>query len=316
MSAVRLGISACLLGAPVRFDGQHKRDPFLVGELGALVEWVPVCPEVEAGMGVPRESVRLVRDGALRLLGSRSGTDWTEQMTAVARARVAHLRGQGLSGFVLKGGSPTCGMERVKVYPPGAGEAPARTGQGLFAAELARQLPSLPVEEEGRLSDRRLRENFLERVFAHHRLQALWASAWTLGDLVAFHTAQKMALLAHSVEGYRRLGRLVAAARALPREELRARYEAELMAVLTIVATPGRQANVLMHMLGHLRQRLDGADRRELLAAIDEHRRGLVPLVVPLALLRHHLGRQPVAYLNGQSYLDPHPRHLGLRNGL
>jgi uncharacterized protein YbgA (DUF1722 family)/uncharacterized protein YbbK (DUF523 family) len=314
VTAVRLGISACLLGAPVRFDGQHKRDRFLVEELGMLVHWVPVCPELQAGMGVPRESVRLVRgsDGTSRLRGSRSDEDWTERMEEVARCRVSELG--DLDGFVLKGRSPTCGMERVKLYPAAGEGAPTRDGVGLFAAELARQRPDLPLEEEGRLGDARLRDNFLERVFAHHQLRQLWASAWTARDLVAFHTAHKLALLAHSVEGHRRLGRLVAAAGTLPRGELQAQYQRDFMATLRVVASPGRQANVLMHMLGYLRPRLDQEARRELLGLIDDHRRGLLPLVVPLTMMRHHLQRQGVDYLLGQRYLQPHPRELGLRN--
>jgi uncharacterized protein YbgA (DUF1722 family)/uncharacterized protein YbbK (DUF523 family) len=315
----RLGISACLLGAEVRFDGQHKANRFLIDELGALVDWLPVCPELEAGMGVPRESVRLVRGrpGEPRLLGSRSGEDWTERMTRTVTARVGALGAAGLAGYVLESRSPTCGMERVKLYPaaPGGG-APTREGTGLFAAELARQLPNLPLEEGGRLGDARLRENFVERVFVYERLQRLWGTDWTTGALVAFHTAHKMTLLAHSTQGYGRLGRLVAAAGRLPRAELRAGYERELMAVLKTVATPGRQANVLMHMLGHLRGRLDPTDRQELLGLIEEHRRGVVPLVVPVALLRHHVDRQSITYLRAQSYLDPHPRQLGLRNGV
>jgi uncharacterized protein YbgA (DUF1722 family)/uncharacterized protein YbbK (DUF523 family) len=312
---IRVGASACLLGAEVRFDGQHKRDRFLIDELGKLVEWVPVCPEVQAGMGVPRESVRLVQagDGTSRLRGSRSEEDWTDRMNEVARRRVQELAARGLDGFVLKARSPTCGMERVKLYPAGEG-VPSRDGVGLFAAELARQLPDLPVEEEGRLGDARLRDNFVERLFAFHELRLLWASPWTPGELVAFHTAHKLALLAHCVEGYRRLGRLVARAGVMPRAELQAQYQSGLMAALRALASPGRHANVLMHMVGYLRPRLEAQARAELQGLIDDHRRGLVPLVVPVTMMRHHLQRHGVGYLLGQSYLQPHPRELGLRN--
>ena len=315
---IRIGISACLLGAKVRFDGQHKRDAFLVDELGPLVEWVSVCPEVEVGMGVPRESVRLVRDpggGGPRMVGLESGADWTARMRRFAAARVARLAREELSGFVLKSKSPSCGMERVKVYA----DADARTplpdrAAGLFAGALTRAFPNLPVEEEGRLEDARLRENFVERIFAYARLRELWRGRWTLGALVAFHAVHKMALLAHSTEGYRALGRLVAQAKSLGRAELRARYEEGFMATLRKPTTPGRHANVLMHLLGHLKDQLDPADKRELLSLIDEHRHGHLPLVVPLTLLAHHARRYGAGYLLAQTYLTPRVEELRLRN--
>jgi uncharacterized protein YbgA (DUF1722 family)/uncharacterized protein YbbK (DUF523 family) len=313
----RLGVSACLLGHLVRFDGQHKRDGFLCDQLGGFVQWVPVCPEAEVGMGTPRESVRLLRrsDGGISLLGSRSGHDWTAPMSAFVQRRVAGLANERLSGFVLKRSSPTCGMARVRVcHESGDGARAQHDGVGVFAAELARQLPDLPVEEEGRLTDARLRERFVERVFAYHRLQGLWARAWTMGDLVTFHTAEKMALLAHSTDGYRALGRLVANAKRLPRPRLQTQYQAAFMQTLAIPTTSGRQANVLMHMLGHISQRMDARDRHEVLSIIDDHRRGFVPLVVPIALVRHHVERLAITYLRGQSYLAPHPKELMLRN--
>jgi uncharacterized protein YbgA (DUF1722 family)/uncharacterized protein YbbK (DUF523 family) len=315
MEKLRIGISACLLGARVRYDGGHKRDGFLTGVLGAFAQWVPVCPEAEVGMGVPREPVRLLRtrgDGT-RMRGCESGEDWTARMNAFAEQRVGGL--DDLDGFVLKSRSPSCGMERVRRYPEQTPDrAPSRDGVGLFAAALLRRWPNLPVEEEGRLEDPRLRESFVERLYAYHRLRALWASRWKLGELVAFHTAHKMSLLAHSPEGYRALGRLVAQAKALPRATLRERYEGALMAVLRRPSSRGRHANVLSHLLGHLRERLDAADRQELVALIQDYRRGLVPLVVPLTLLRHHGRRLAVATLDGQSYLEPHPGELMLRN--
>ncbi|HEY0712532.1 MAG TPA: DUF523 and DUF1722 domain-containing protein [Polyangia bacterium] len=313
---MRIGVSACLLGAEVRFDGQHKRDRFLTDELAAFVEWVSVCPEVEVGMGIPREAVRLVRVGERSLmLGNNSGEDWTARMEAVADKRVDALAHQDLSGYVLKSNSPSCGMERVKLYDdtsPGANVT--RTGVGLFAAALMRRFPTMPVEEEGRLHDPRLRENFIERVFAYRRLQRLWATDFSVGDLVAFHTREKMSLLAHSVEGYRGLGRLVATAKGVDRAQLRQQYETKFMHALKTLATPGRHANVLMHMLGHVSDHLDNADREELLGVIEDHRQGLVPLVVPVTLMRHHVRRFGVTYLLGQSYLEPHPKELMLRN--
>jgi uncharacterized protein YbgA (DUF1722 family)/uncharacterized protein YbbK (DUF523 family) len=314
---LRIGASACLLGAEVRFDGQHKRSSFLTRDLAPFVTWVSVCPEIEVGMGVPREPVRLVRGpgGRALMIANDSGTDWTSRMNVLAARRAEDLASENLDGFVLKSKSPSCGMERVKVFEPAETRAaPRREGVGLFARALMDRLPNLPVEEEGRLEDARLRENFIERVFAHARLRRLFSPRWTLGALVAFHTAQKMQLLAHSTDGYRSLGRLVAGARSLERAELRARYERDFMATLKKPSTRGRHANVLQHMLGHLKDRLDDGDRRELLSIIEDHRVGLVPLVVPVTLLRHHARRLGVVTLLGQTYLEPHPKELMLRN--
>jgi len=204
-------------------------------------------------------------------------------------------------------------MERVRVYSPRGG-APSKTGRGLFAEALLTAFPQLPVEEEGRLCDARLRENFVERVFAYRRLRSLFAQRWAIRDLVAFHTAHKFQLLAHSPKGYERLGRLVAGAKGLAREEVRAQYEAEFMAALSVHATPSRHANVLMHMIGFFREQLDGGSRHEILAVIEDYRRRLIPLIVPLTLIRHHVNRHDVSYLQGQMYLDPHPKELMLRN--
>jgi uncharacterized protein YbgA (DUF1722 family)/uncharacterized protein YbbK (DUF523 family) len=310
----RLGISACLLGDQVRFDGGHKRDPFLTDILSPHVCWVRVCPEVEVGMGTPRETLRLERrDGrAIRMVTTRTGIDHTDAMSAWARRRLSELEREHLSGYVLKKDSPSCGMEKVKVF--GASGLPQRTGRGIFAEALLQRFPNLPVEEEGRLSDPRLRENFIERVFAYQRLRRFFAGRWTVAGLVAFHTSHKMGLLSHSTAGYRELGRLVASAKGMPRARLRAEYESRFMKTLTLIATPSRHANVLMHMAGHLKKRLDGPSRQELLTTIDEYRRGLVPLVVPLTLLRHHARHHDVVYLLGQTYLEPHPKELMLRN--
>jgi uncharacterized protein YbgA (DUF1722 family)/uncharacterized protein YbbK (DUF523 family) len=297
----------------VRFDGGHKRDAFLMDVLGPHVEWVRVCPEVEVGMGTPRETLRLVRQvGRLRMMTTRTGVDHTEAMEAWARTRVEALSFEDLSGYVLKKDSPSCGMARVKVY--GRSGMPARDGRGLFADALLRRFPNLPVEEEGRLTDPRLRENFIERVFAYRRLKGLFRGRWTTAQLVAFHTAHKMTLLAHSTSSYAALGQLVAGASAIPRQELRANYESLFMRTLGAVATPRRHANVLMHMAGHLKKRLDDASKRELLVAINEYRRELVPLVVPLTLIRHYVRAFDVSKLAGQTYLEPHPRELMLRN--
>lgn len=311
---IRIGISSCLLGEAVRFDGGHKRDHFLVETFGRYVEWVPVCPEVESGLDTPRETLRLeTREGVLRMVMPRSGRDFTETMAAYSRERVGRLGAEDLCGYVLKKDSPSCGLERVKVYGAQGG-APARTGRGLFAAALVERFPWLPVEEEGRLSDPRLRENFVERVFAYRRLKSLWSSRWKVGDLVRFHTAHKLGLLAHSPSAYARLGRVVAAAASLPRAELRAQYEKEFMEALRVIATPRRHVNVLQHIAGYFKRTLDEDARRELAGLIDDYGRGLVPLVVPITLIQHHVRRTGESYLAGQVYLAPHPKELMLRN--
>jgi len=312
---LRIGISTCLLGENVRFDGGHKRDRFLTDVLGPFVEWVPVCPEVEAGLGVPREAVRLVDpggDGGVRLVGVRSGDDHTAAMKRLARERLRALASLDLCGYVLKRASPSCGMERVRVYSSGG--MPRRDGRGLFASALLERMPLLPVEEEGRLNDPPLRENWIERIFAYRRLRNLLSGRLSRRALVEFHTAHKLQLLAHSPKGYRELGRLVARARELPAAELRAHYERGFMEALSQRATPGRNRNVLEHMLGYFRDRLDAPARAEMARLVADYHAGLVPLVVPLTLVGHYVRRLDVAYLRGQTYLEPHPKELMLRN--
>lgn len=310
---IRIGISACLLGERVRYDGGHKRNDYIVETLGRYVEWVPVCPEVEMGLGTPRETLRLVRIGRdVRMVMPRTGSDHAESMRAYAARRVAALAKETLHGYILKKDSPSCGMERVRVFD--AKGAPAKSGRGLFAEVLLRDFPNLPVEEEGRLSDPRLRENFIERVFAYHRLRLLFSAHWKMGDLVALHTAHKLLLMAHSPQAYAALGRLVAGAKKMARSELHAKYEGEFMKALTELATTRRQANVLLHILDYFREQLDAASRHELVGVIEDYRRGLVPLIAPITMIRHYVRRFDVAYLRGQIYLEPHSKELMLRN--
>ena len=297
----------------MRFDGGHKRDAFLTGTFGRFVEWVPVCPEVEAGFGTPRESMRLVRGGdEVRLVTVRTGRDVTAQLDRYAERRVAELAAEDLCGYVLKKDSPSCGLERVKVYA--AGGMAMKDGRGRFAAALLARLPELPTEEEGRLSDPKLRDNFVERVFAYRRLKDLFAQRWTQATLLRFHTAHKLVLMAHSPEAYRRLGRLVAGARALPRDDVRTQYARDFMNALAVIATRGRHTNVLQHMAGYFKDVLDRASKEELQAAIEDYRGELVPLIVPITLIRHYVRVHGVAYLAGQVYLEPHPKELMLRN--
>lgn len=320
MEPIKIGVSACLLGEQVRFDGGHKRDAFLVETFGRYVQWVPVCPEVELGLGVPRKSLRLIESGGeIRMVewersaaGQVPGPDRTDAMRAYARRRAGEMAREELCGYVLKKDSPSCGMERVKVY--GRGGMPSKHGRGLFAEALMRAYPHMPVEEEGRLGDPRLRENFIERVFAYRDLRALFGKAWKLGDLVAFHTVRKLQLLAHSAKAYENLGRMVARAKAVSRTTLKESYETEFMTALGIPATPARHANVLQHIAGYIRDKLDDASRRELHELIADYRAGLVPLVVPITLIRHYVRRFDITYLKGQAYLEPHPKELMLRN--
>ena len=310
---IRVGVSSCLLGETVRFDGGHKRDAFLADTFGSFVEWVPVCPEVECGLGTPREPMRLVRRRAgVRLVTVKTGVDLTDRLEQFSRRRVEELAAEDLSGYVVKKDSPSCGMARVKVF--NAHGVPTRSGSGLFAAALRDRFPHLPVEEEGRLWDPALRENFVERVFAYRRLRDLFTGSWTVAALVRFHTAHKLTLMAHAVEGYRRLGRLVAAARPAARAEIEERYTGGFMIALAAMATRRRHVNVLQHMAGYFKTQLDAASKAELANAIEDYRGGLIPLVVPITLIRHHVRVHGVSYLAGQSYLDPHPKELMLRN--
>jgi uncharacterized protein YbgA (DUF1722 family)/uncharacterized protein YbbK (DUF523 family) len=310
---IRLGVSACLLGDEVRYDGGHKRDTFLVDTLGPFVEWVAVCPEVEVGLGVPRPSLRLTGAPVRpRLVVEKTGEDLTARMRRWASRRVAELAELGLHGYVLKRGSPSCGLLRVRVY--GDGGQPGPVGRGLFAAALTDALPTLPVEEEGRLADAGIRENFIERVFACARWRTFVDARPRARDLIAFHAAHKFAILAHSPPAYATLGRLVAASGPRLDTDTLTTYGAGLMAALAVKASRGRHANVLEHLAGFFKRQITRDERAELADVIAEYRRGLVPLVVPITLLKHHVRRLNVTYLAEQVYLTPHPRELMLRN--
>ena len=311
---ISVGISTCLLCERVRYDGGHKLDRFLVQTLGRYVEWVPVCPEVEMGLPVPRESMRLEGDPAdPRLVASRSSTDHTEAMKAWAQCRVDELAGVGLHGFVLKKDSPSSGLFRVKVYNEhGMAE---RNGMGMFPRALKERFPLLPMEEEGRLNDMPLRENFIERVFAYQRWTQMLDEEPTPGGLVKFHTAHKLTLMAHSPAHYQEMGRLVAKAGSEPWDEMVPAYGALLMEGLSVLGTRGKHVNVLQHLMGYLKNELPADDKQELLGVIEEYRQGMVPLVVPLTLLKHHLRRHSVpGWVWQQVYLSPYPKELMLRN--
>jgi uncharacterized protein YbgA (DUF1722 family)/uncharacterized protein YbbK (DUF523 family) len=312
---IRVGISSCLLGQLVRYDGGHKRDRFATDLLSEYFEWVPVCPEVEIGMGTPREPIRLERrrDGDVRLVTINTRNDLTAGMQRFAKRRATALARENLSGYLFKKDSPSCGVHRVKIYPNAKGQA-RREGRGLFAAAVADAYPNLPIEDEGRLCDARLRENWIQRVFAYHGLQQLWRPRWTIGELVAFHTRYKLVVMSHDEPAYRALGRLIAEAKTIARSELRERYDSQFMAALTKIATPRKNTNVLQHMCGFLKKKLDAASRQELAEQIEDYRTGLVPLIVPLTLIRHYVRLHKVENLANQVYLHPHPKQLSLLN--
>lgn len=313
MKKPRLGISSCLLGEHVRYDGGHRRDRYLTDVLGDFVEWVPVCPEVECGLPTPREAMRLVGNPASpRLLTQKTGLDHTERMKTWARKRLAGLEKEQLDGYVFKADSPSSGMGRVKVYD--AKGVPRKVGVGIWARAFMEHFPLLPTEEEGRLHDIAGRENFIERIFCLSRYRAFKEADGTRGALVEFHTDHKLLLMSHGPKLLAELGRLVARAKELRPAELLARYEERMLAALALKATPRKHANVLQHMMGYFKGLLTPDEKQEILAVIDEFKRELVPLVVPLTLLAHYVRKYGQPYLARQTYLNPHPVELKLRN--
>jgi len=313
LTKIKLGISACLLGEKVRFDGGHKLDRFITETLGKFVEFVPVCPEVECGLGIPREAMHLVAapDGP-RLVTVRTGVDHTERMLAWARKRVGELEREELCGFIFKSDSPSSGMERVKIYhgPGGA----SKTGVGLFAREFMQHFPLLPVEEEGRLHDPGLRENFLERLFTLKRWRDTLALGSKPGHLVDFHTRHKLLIMSHSPKYYELLGKLVAQIKGIPLPELYERYQTQLMEALRLKTTIKKNVNVLLHVMGYFKKNLSPTEKEELLEIIDEYRKEYIPLIVPVTFLNHYVRKYEQPYLKEQYYLHPHPIELKLRN--
>ena len=311
---IPVGVSSCLLGEAVRYDGGHKHDRYVTGVLGRYFEYVAWCPEALAGLGVPRPPIRLAGNpGAPRAVRvADTSADVTDVLLAVARGAAPDMG--ALRGYIFKRGSPSCGMERVKVYGT-PGKSP-RMGRGLFARAVMQAHPLLPCEEEGRLSDASLRENFVERVFAYDRWLRAMAQGCTPGRLVAFHTRHKFLLLSHSEVHYRAAGRLAADAGRYDRERLAHEYLSTSMEGMRRQATRRRHTNVLQHLCGFLKHSIDAGDRRALSEIIEEYRIGAVPLVVPIRFLRHHFRRAPDRYVEMQHYLEPHPDELGLRNHL
>lgn len=314
MEKIRLGISSCLLGNNVRFDGGHKLDRFLRDTLGRYVDYVPVCPEVEMGLPIPRETLRLVGEpDEQRLVFSKSGEDITDRMSTWAERRLEELAGENLCGFIFKSRSPSSGMARVKLYDRHG--VPNKEGVGLFARLFMERFPLLPVEEDGRLHDPRLRETFLEAIFVFRSWRELLAAGAGAAGLIEFHARHKLLLMSHSVELLRKMGKLVARAGELPDGELFDGYQLLLMKTVRLQATPAKHVNVLQHALGYFKRQLSADEKQEMLEIFAQYRQGVVPLSVPLTLLNHYVRKYRPPYLSEQVYLHPHPIELHLRTG-
>jgi uncharacterized protein YbgA (DUF1722 family)/uncharacterized protein YbbK (DUF523 family) len=309
---MRIGISSCLLGNEVRWNAGHKQDKYLIHTLGQFVEYVPVCPEVEAGFGVPRESMRLVGDPEKpRLITFKSKTDATGQMTRWVKKRVKELAGEDLCGFIFKSDSPSSGMIRVKVYSEKG--MPQKIGVGIFARAFMDRFPLIPAEDDGRLHDPAIRENFIERIFTLKRWRDTIAGSRSMGSLVDFHTRNKLLILAHSQKHYRIMGKLVAEGKQKPPKERLQQYVQVLMAALALKTTTKKNINVLQHLMGYFKQQLSSDEKQELLETFDQYRREQVPLIVPITLINHYVRKYDQTYLKKQTYLNPHPLELKLR---
>ena len=309
-----IGISSCLVGEKVRYDGTAKRNSWLVDQFGRHVDYRPICPEMAIGMPTPRPPIRLVATaGQTRVLGVEDPTvDVTEKLEDFALNTAGQLH--TVSGYVFMSKSPSCGMERVKLYNA-KGHA-EKKGVGAYARVLMHSLPNLPCEEEGRLNDPVLRENFVNRVFAYRRWQTLRSQGLAAAQLVDFHARHKYMVMAHSQAAYQRMGRLLSNLKGVDLERVADQYESEFMTALKRRVGRKRHVNVLQHIQGYLKQRIDSGDKRELAESIEAYRRDEVPLVVPTKLLRSCFRRNADDYIARQWYLDPYPEALGLRNAI
>jgi uncharacterized protein YbgA (DUF1722 family)/uncharacterized protein YbbK (DUF523 family) len=309
----RIGISTCLLGEKVRWDGGHRLDRYLTGTLGRFVEYVPVCPEVECGYPVPREPFHLEGDPEKpRLITSKTGEDHTRRMEKWACNRVRELEKEGLCGFIFKSGSPSSGMERVKVRNEKG--MPEKKGSGIFSRIFMEHFPNIPTEEDGRLHDMSLRENFIERIFTLKRWREMLRERGNVGGVVDFHTRHKMLILSHQPRIYTDMGKMVAAGKQHPKKELFQKYQDLLMEALKYKTTPSKNTNVLQHAMGYFKKVLSPDEKQELLEVIESYRLGYVPLIVPTTLLNHYVRKYGQPYLKDQVYLNPHPLELQLRN--
>lgn len=313
MDKIRIGISSCLLGEKVRYNGDHKRDQYVTNVLSEFFEWIPVCPEVDIGLGTPRETLRLVGTAENpRFVTGKTNIDHTTKMQRYSKSKSAELQRLNLNGYIFKKGSPSCGMERVRVYNNSG--MPERNGVGVFARALMDKMPQLPVEEEGRLNNKRLRENFIVRVFSHHRWQKLVSRNFAIRDLVQFHSQHKYLLMAHSEKHMRELGKLVAASKQYTRAQIRDTYGKLFFEALQYKTTNRKHTNVLQHIAGYFKKSIDASEKKELLDTIEDYRRGLLPVIVPITLIKHYVNKFDVEYIKDQIYLNPHPKELMLLN--
>jgi len=313
MEKIKLGVSTCLLGEPVRYDGGHKLDRFLTDVLGRFVEYVPVCPEVECGLPVPRESMHLEgHPEAPRLISSRSKQDLTDRMLHWAGQRLKELEKEELCGFIFKSNSPSSGMERIKVFDSRG--MSVKMGRGIFARAFISRFPLTPVEDEGRLHDMAIRENFIERIFAYHRWLKLNRESRKVGNLVEFHARHKYLIMAHSSKHYSQMGRLIAHTKDIPEDELFDQYGSLLMEALKLKATVRKNTNILQHLAGYFKKDLTADEKSELQELITGYHSGYLPLIVPVTLLNHYTRKFGKEYLRSQYYLHPHPIELQLRN--
>lgn len=313
MNKITLGISSCLLGNKVRYDGGHKLDPFLTGTLGQYVEWIPVCPESACGLGIPREVMALEGDPASpRIRTVWSNIDHTALLQRWIKGELKVLADIDISGYVFKARSPSCGVRDTKVFD-GKCRIKSR-GPGLFARAVMDAFPLLPVEDEERMHDPVLRENFIERVFVYRRWREYIKEDGSLGGLVSFHTSHKYLIMAHSRKHYSALGKLVAGAKKMRKSELHASYSGALMEGLKVLATPKKNTNVLQHMAGYFKDKLSHDEKKELLEVIMNYHDGQAPLIAPITLLRNYVRKYEEGYLSRQVYLNPHPLELMLRN--
>jgi uncharacterized protein YbgA (DUF1722 family)/uncharacterized protein YbbK (DUF523 family) len=313
MEKIKIGISSCLLGEKVRYDGGHQHDHYVTDTLGAYFNWISVCPEVEYGLSIPREPMRLVGDPAApRLITIRTGIDHTEGMLTWAKKRLRELDKENLCGFIFKSRSPSSGIGGVKVYTEAG--MPSNKGKGLFGNAFMKQFSFIPVIDDGRLHDPQLRENFIERVFVYKRWQEFLQNGGAVRELITFHTAHKLLLLAHSQKHFRELGRSVANIKKYSGEEFRIRYINLFMEGLQLLATVKKNTNVLLHIVGYFKDTLSSDEKQELLEVIENYHKGFVPLIVPITLIRHYVRKFDEPYLKNQYYLNPHPIELMLRN--
>ncbi len=312
MQKIKLGISSCLLGEKVRYDGTHQRDRYITDTLGQFFEWVPVCPEVEYGLPVPREAMRLkATPEGQRLVTRKTGVDHTDGMREWAKEKLDELSREYLSGFIFKARSPSSGLYGVRLYGPSG--PPSKKGVGVFGGAFIERFPLVPAEDDGRLHDPTLRENFIERVFVYRRWQELMQDPGPVA-LVDFHTRHKLLILAHSPGHYTRLGKIVADAGKTGGEGPYHEYAVNLMEGLRIIATTRKNTNVLYHVMGYFKDRLSAPEKEELAEIVGTYHKGLIPLIAPIVLMNHYvrLFREP--YLERQYYLNPHPIEMMLRN--